>query len=176
MAYTFFHCGVLIGESDLEDTSRNPRQRGGVFWPTPHGLDVFPRLTGILTAGHALKAYMDANGLNEDELDPKQVEELLDSTPAGRKVIDIGRMLSDVEVRSPDGRRLEFASIAFIDSMEMRQFAREVRPDSADDPPDLPADTPSDDPADAPRYMVSATFRHHTPQQARKARPARLRH
>lgn len=168
MTYTFFHCGVLIGESELEDATGNPRQRGGIFWPTAHGLQVFPRLTGILTAGHALKTYMDANGLSEDEMEPKQIEELFETTPAGRKVIDIGRMLSDVEVRSPDGRRVEFASIAFIDSEEMRDMARELRHDTEDDLPDLPAD--------APRYMVSTTFRHHTPQQPRKGRPARLRH
>jgi hypothetical protein len=174
MAYTFWHCGVLIGESELEDATGNARQRGGIFWPTAHGLQVFPRLTGILTAGHALKAYIEAKGLSEDEMEPHEVEELLEKTPAGRKVIDIGRMLSDVEVRSADGRRLEFASIAFTDLMEMRQFARELRQDSADDSPD---DSP-DLPADAPRYLVSTTFRHHTPGAAPKgrARAARLRH
>ena len=83
MSYTFWHCGVLIGESDLEEASGNPGQRGGTFWPTAYGLQVFPRLTGMLTAAHALKMHMDANGLSEDSMNGDQVEELLDTPPSG---------------------------------------------------------------------------------------------
>jgi hypothetical protein len=167
MSYTFWHCGALIGKSDLEGSSANPRQRSGVFWPTAHGLQVFPRLTGMLTAAHALKAHMEANGLSADEMEKQEVEELLETTPAGRKVIDIGRMLSDVEMRAPDGKRLEFASIAFSDLMEVQRLARELRLEAADD-----LATP---PADAPRYIVSATLRHHTPAPAREEQAARFR-
>ena len=116
MTYTFWHSGILIGESDLEEPSGNPGQRGGTFRPTAYGLEVFPRLSGILSAGHALKTHLDANGLDPDELERDEIDELLENTPAGQQIIDIGRMLSDVEVQAPDGRRLEFASIAFSDS------------------------------------------------------------
>ena len=118
MTYTFWHSGILIGESDLEESSQHPRQRGGVFRPTAYGLEIFPRLTGILSAGYALKTHLDSNGLSPDDMEPEEIEELLDTTPAGEKIIDIGRMLSDVEMRAPDGRRLEFASIAFSDLAE----------------------------------------------------------
>jgi hypothetical protein len=160
MTYTFWHCGVLIGESNLEESSDHPRQRGGIFWPTAHGLQVFPRLTGMLTAAHALKMHLDANGLSVDALPRREVEELFETTPAGQKVIDIGRMLSDVEVRAPDGKRVEFASIAFSDVLELRRLTREMSIEGADDLANLPDD--------APRYMVSATFRHRLPAAARE--------
>ena len=84
--------------------------------------------------------------MGEDEIDG-----LLDATPAGKKIIDIGRMIADVEMRGPDGQRMEFASIAFSDVMELQRLVRELDGDSGEDLPDLPAD--------APRYIVSATLR-----------------
>jgi hypothetical protein len=140
MTYTFWHSGILIGESDLEERSDHPRQRGGIFRPTVYGLEVFPRLTGILSAGHALKTHLEANGLSPDEMDEHEIDELLDGTPAGQKIIDIGRMLSEVEMRAPDGRRLEFASIAFSDSMELKLVARELEGGAVDELADLPSD------------------------------------
>jgi hypothetical protein len=151
MTYTFWHSGILIGESDLEEASGNPGQRGGVFRPTAYGLEVFPRLSGILSAGNALKNHLDANGLDPEALKPDEIDELLDNTPAGRQIIDVGRMLSDVEMRAPDGRRLEFKSIAFSDLLELKRLARELQSDAADALSDLPPD--------APRYLVSATLR-----------------
>jgi hypothetical protein len=153
MPYTFYHCGVLIGKSKLEDRNGNPRWRGGIFWPTPHGLELFPRLTGILTAGLALKAHMEAHGLHEDTMDKAEVVDLLDNTPAGQKIIDIGRTLSDVEVRAPDGRRLEWVSIGFNDMNEWRAISGEDSPDGIEKKAELPAD--------GPRFLVSATFKHH---------------
>ena len=38
MTYTFWHSGILIGDSDLDETSDNPGQRAGIFQPTPYGL------------------------------------------------------------------------------------------------------------------------------------------
>jgi hypothetical protein len=150
MSYTFWHRGILIGESDLEDTSDDPRQRGGVFRPTAHGLSVFPRLTGILSAAHALKAHLDARGLSPDDMHKGEVEEVFGTTPAGQKIIDIGHALSEVEMRAPNGARLGFASIAFTDLQELQRLARELAIDSADDL--------SNWPADATRYIVSATL------------------
>lgn len=161
MTYTFWHSGILIGESDLEEPSGNPGQRGGIFRPTAYGLEVFPRLSGILSAGHALKTHLDANGLDPDELERDEIDELLENTPAGQQIIDIGRMLSDVEVQAPDGRRLEFASIAFSDLLELQRLSCELQGVSADDLKDLPAD--------APRYVVSATFRD-DPSRAKRGR------
>src|SRR5688500_14506333 len=158
MTYTFYHCGVLVGESDLEAVSPNPRQRAGVFWPTTHGLHVFPRLSGMLAATHALKTHIESSGLCPDELDSDAVEEILDTTPAGQKVLDIGRMLSDVEVHAPDGRWLEFTSIAFSEPAEIRRLAQTLQIDGANELPDL-----SELPADVPRYIVSVTLCHPIP-------------
>ena len=88
MTYTFWHSGVLIGESDLEDRSDYPGQKGGIFRPTAYGLEVFPRLTGILSAGHALKAHLEANGLSPDDMGDAEIDDLLDATPAGKKIIE----------------------------------------------------------------------------------------
>lgn len=158
---------MLLGESDLEQSSSNPRQRGGVFWPTPYGVQLFPRLSGMLTAAHALEAHLDANGLSADALETSDIEVLFETTPAGQKVIDIGRMLSDVEIRAPDGRRLEIASIAFSDLMEIQRLTRDMQLDCAERIADVPPD--------APRYIVSTTLRHETPASARGRQPDRFR-
>ena len=52
--------------------------------------------------------------------------------------------------RAPDGRRLEFASIAFSDLSELQRLVREMELGPAHDLTDLPPD--------APRYIVSATL------------------
>jgi hypothetical protein len=165
MAHTFWHSGILIGESDLEKASRNPRQRGGVFRPTAYGREVFPRLSGMLSAGHALKTHLEANGLSPEALERRQLDEIFDTTPAGQKIIDIGRMLSEVEMRAPDGRRLEFASIAFSDPSEIQQLVREMKLGAGVDLPDLPPG--------APRYIVSATLREKWPASVGPARGGR---
>jgi len=167
MTYTFWHSGILIGESDLDETSGHPGQRGGVFRPTAYGLEVFPRLSGILSAGHALKTHLEANGLSPEEMDSDEVDDLLDTTPAGQKIIDIGRMLSEVEMRAPDGQRLEFASIAFSDLLEMQRLVRELELGTAHDLTDLPPD--------APRYIVSATLRDDAQSPSRQAEAGRVR-
>jgi hypothetical protein len=158
MTYTFWHSGILIGESNLEEASDHPRQRGGVFRPTAYGLEVFPRLSGILSAGHALKTHLEQNGLSPEEMDQSEIDDLLDNTPAGQSIIDIGRMISDVEMRAPSGQRLEFASIGFSDLAEMQRLIRTL---------DIGGDHDLTDPAellaDSPRYIVSATLRDDTP-------------
>ena len=161
MTYTFWHSGILIGESDLEEQSGNPGQHGGIFRPTAYGLVVFPRLSGILSAGHALKTHLEANGMDPENLEHGEIDDLLENTPAGQQIIDIGRMLSEVEVRSPDGRRLEFASIAFSDLAELQRLTLELQCEGAADLQDLPLE--------ASRYVVSATFRDETS----RAKPGR---
>ena len=151
MLHTLWHCGILIGDADLEPDPDRPQHRAGVFRPTEYGLQIFPRLTGILSAGHALKEYLDANGLDPDEMERDEIEKVLDTTPAGQKVIDIGRTLCDVELHAPDGARLDIASIAFTDMLELHSLARELRTESAGELWELPPATP--------RYVVSATLR-----------------
>jgi hypothetical protein len=151
MPYTFYHAGILIGESRLEDVTKdNRRQRAGVFRATAYGLDIFPRLTGILSAGHALQKDLEANGLSLDDMEKAEIQQLFDSTPAGQKIIDVGRMISEVEVRAPNGARQEFESIAFIDKLDWKRVA-ELSSDPAGEVDDLPPGVP--------RYVVSATFR-----------------
>jgi len=165
MTYTFWHSGILIGESDLEEASDNPGQRGGIFRPTAYGLEVFPRLTGILSAGYALKTHLEAKGLSTDEMNRSELDELLDTTAAGEKILDIGRMLSEVDMRAADGQRVEFKSIAFTDMSELQQLLGQMRVGDADELTNLPPE--------APRYVVSATLRYNT-RASRRERAGRL--
>lgn len=150
MPYTFWYSGILIGESDMEERPNGPRHRAGAFRPTAYGLEIFPRLTGILSAGHALRMHLDAHGLSPDTMDPREIEAVMDSTPAGQKIIDIGRTLCDVEMRGPNGTKLEFESIAFTDLREFARLARELATESDEEIADLPPG--------APQYVVSATL------------------
>ena len=164
MPYTFYHAGVLIGESKLEDV-RSKRQRAGVFRPTPYGLDIFPRLTGILSAGHALETHLRENGLSLDDMERAEVEHLFDTNPAGQKIIDIGRMLSEVEIQAPNGDRKEFKQIAFIDQLEWKRVLK-----------DPAADVEIEEwPAGVPRYVVSVTLRHSSSFSSRDRKPIRMR-
>jgi hypothetical protein len=96
-----------------------------------------------------------------------EIDELLDTTPAGEKIVDIGRMLSEVEMRAPDGRRLEFKSIAFSDPSELQRLIREMQLGGADDLTDLRPE--------APRYIVSATLTDDAPASGRQSQAGPLR-
>jgi hypothetical protein len=150
MTYTFWHCGILIGESRMKREPGRPRHLSGTFDPTPYGLELFPRLTGILTAGRELKSYLDANGLSPEGMSREEIETIFETVPAGQKVIDIGRTLSEVEVRDPEGQRLEFVSIGFSDLLEFKTLAREMDRGKKREPSELPPGVT--------RYVVSATL------------------
>ena len=166
MTYTLYHSGILIGESDLEDVADNRRQRAGAFRATPYGMDIFPRLTGILSAGHAFEEHLRANGLSLDTMERAEIDQLLDTVPAGQKIIDIGRMLSEVELHAPSGTPLEFESIAFIDQLEWKRVGQLLGD---------PAAKLEELPPGAPRYVVSTTLRHAAPIPSRKRKASRMR-
>src|SRR5687767_2419120 len=110
MTYTIWHDGIMIGESDFDhpNPTGNPQQRAGTFRPTTYGRQLFPRLTGIMTATADLKDHFERTGVDPDTLDFDDLHGVFDSTEAGRKVVDIGRALSDVEIRDDRSRPLEF--------------------------------------------------------------------
>ena len=164
MRYTFYHAGVLIGESKLED-ARSKRQRAGVFHPTAYGLDIFPRLTGILSAGHALETHLRDNGLSLDHMERAEVEHLFDTNPAGQKIIDIGRMLSEVEIQAPNGDRKEFEQIAFIDQLDWKRMAKLLSDPEAE---------VEEWPPGVPRYVVSVTLRKSSSFSSRDRKPVRM--
>ena len=150
MPYTLWHSGVLIGETDFEESGRRPPQYAGVFRPTDYGRSIFPRLTGILTAASGLKDQLQARGLSEDEMSAEQVERLMEDTAEGRKVLDIGKALSEVELRDPEGRQLTFRQIAFIDLAELAALSRKLECNT-----DMEWETL---PPEAPQYIVSVTL------------------
>lgn len=155
MGYTFWHDGLLIGSSAMDHPTRNPGQRAGAFDPTPHGVRIFPSLTGTLTAMLALGRELEAAGIATDRASPEELEAAMLASPAGRKMLEVGKALSEVEVRNPGGRALRFSSIAFTDIDELRRLGKSRggrgRASRAEAPPG------------APRYLVSATFLEHEP-------------
>jgi len=167
MPYTFYHAGVLIGESNLEEVT-SKRQRAGVFRPTAYGLDIFPRLTGILSAGHELETHLRENGLSLDDMERTEIEQLFDANPAGQKIIDIGRMLSEVEIRAPNGERREFKQIAFIDQLEWTRVGTLLS--------DPAAKVEVEEwPPGVPRYVVSVTLLNASSFSRRDRKPSPMR-
>ena len=157
MTYTLWHCGVLIGETDFEDEhgdSAAPMPRGlhmaGVFRPTEHGRTLLPRLCGMMTAAADLKDELNRRGLDPDDVPPDVMMHLFESTPAGAHIIDIGRVLSDVELRDPGGTTLVVSSMGFIDLAELTMLSLRLgtKMVSLDQLP-----------SDGPEFVVSVTLR-----------------
>lgn len=151
MTYTIWHAGTMIGESafDQQSPTGNPLQRAAIFIPTNYGRTLFPRLSGILTAAAELEEHMEARGLDPERMDPDAIAELMETTEGGRRFIEVGRLLSEVEIRDDHSRPLRFSRIAFIDMNELGTLHRRLAPDDA-----------SFDrvPEDAPHLVVSATL------------------
>lgn len=166
MPYTFWHAGVLIGETDFEGDRRDPPQRGGrrhlvgVFRPTGYGRRLLPRLCGILTAMSDLKDEVDRRGLDADDLPADTLEELFVSTSAGAHVIDIGRVLSEVELRSPIGSSLEVASMGFMDLAELKSLSRKLALEDGIEPGIVESDIVEPDAScpKIPEFLVSVTL------------------
>jgi hypothetical protein len=156
MPYTLYHVGVLIGETDFEGDGnpRNPRHLAGIFRPTSYGRRIMPQLSGILTAGADLKDELIERGLSEEGMSSGDVTDLLETSAAGRRVIDIGRTLSEVELRDPQGKTLEFTSIGFMDMAELARLTRRLECE-----PDVDLEAL---PEGAPEFIVSATLRAET--------------
>ena len=125
MAHTLWHGGILIGETNFEGDGTG-RARGGtrphlagVFRPTAHGRRLLPRLCGILSAGADLKDELLRRGLDPDDPPPESIHEVLETTSAGARILDVGRVLSEVELRAPSGAPMRVASMAFMDLAEL---------------------------------------------------------
>jgi hypothetical protein len=149
MTYTLWHAGIMIGESafDHPNPLGNPGQRAGTFHPTAYGRALFPRLSGIMTASADMADYLAARGLDPDTMDVDALDTAFEDSEAGRKIVDIGRALSEVEIRDEHSHPLPFKQIAFIDLRELRTLSRRLYDNGLDD---VPADTDA--------LIVSATL------------------
>jgi hypothetical protein len=154
--YTLSLDGRVVGETEFEHPGPDPRQRVGVFRPTEHGLEVLPRVTGLLTAALALKQAMVRRGISHEDADTDAVMDLLENTAEGQKVVEHAKALDALELRDPSGQRVPFTSIAVSDLRELRRLAAEIHPtddamiaSDCDDGPQGPQ---------GPDYVISATF------------------
>ena len=156
MTYTLWHSGVLIGETDFEGEDRDPAHKGGrrhlvgVFRPTDYGRALLPRLCGILSAMSDLKDEVVRRGLDSEDVAPDLMEELFETTSAGAHVLDIGLVVSQVELHSPSGHALEVSSMGFMDLAELAALSRRL---GASEPEALDEARP-----DMPEFLVSVTL------------------
>lgn len=86
-------------------------------------------------------------------MEREAIEELLDTTAPGRKVVDIGRNLSEVQLRNPAGAVIEFASITFLDLSELERLSDRLECGSDAARKAFRAEG-------APEFIVSATMYH----------------
>ena len=158
--FTLYHCGRLVGTTDFAHAGPAPHQRLGQFQPTEYGLTVLPRITGLLEAAFGLKRALERDGIDPDG-DPDVISDALERLPEGQRVIDVGRAISELELRNEHGHVVTFASLAISDVKEMMALAR--GPDDPDEEPDE-ANEESDDSNGEPddlgdwQFLISATF------------------
>jgi hypothetical protein len=157
MPYTLWHQGKLIGETDFEDERGDSRSPGrprfhlaGAFRPTAYGREILPRVCGILTAGADLKEELARRGLDADDAPPEMIEHLFETTAAGAHIIDIGRVLSEIELRAPSGHTLAFASMGFMELAELTSLSRRLGGNDHVGPVALRSDIPE--------FLVSVTL------------------
>lgn len=167
MAYTLWHCGKLIGETDFEDEDKasgsngSPRRHlAGSFRPTAYGRTVLPRLCGMLTAASELKAELLRRGMNADDVPPEMIDHLFHTTAAGAHIVDIGRVLCDVALHSPSGKTLEVTSMSFLELAELASLSRKLGSGEMREPREMPPD--------APEFLVSVTLRERRHYRARR--------
>lgn len=158
MPYTIWYRGELIGETDFEGerTESAPgipecRHLAGIFRPTDYGRRLLPRLCGIMTAAADLKDEVTRRGLDPDQVPPNVMQRLFESTAAGAHILDIGRVLSEVELREPAGLTLVVASMGFMEMSELASLTRRLGCTPKVNFDDLPLE--------APEFLVSVTLR-----------------
>ncbi|HZI41862.1 MAG TPA: hypothetical protein VFD67_09165 [Gemmatimonadaceae bacterium] len=157
MTYTLWHRQHLIGETEFEqDRGEGALCLGerlhlaGAFYPTDYGRRLLPRLCGMLTAGFDLKEELLRRGLPTDDPPADIVEQLFETTEAGAHIIDIGRVLSEVELRDPGGVTLTVASMAFIELAELASLSRRLGTNEKGDFEGVPSG--------AAEFLVSVTL------------------
>jgi hypothetical protein len=166
MRYTFWHRRQLIGETDFDQEKGDgtpdhgePSHLAGTFHPTDYGRRLLPRLCGIMTAGFELKEEMVRRGLPTEDLPPEIIEELFQTTAAGAHIIDIGRVLSEVELRDPGGVTLKVASMGFSEMAELLSLSRRFGANEAADLDEVPSAAA----CEVPEFLVSVTLQDLSP-------------
>jgi hypothetical protein len=153
MTYTFWHANILIGESDLTARMPNRRQLGGIYRPTDAGLSLMPLLCSADALGEALKRLFGPTGQPSRDLSEDEARELVTGTDDARRVVEYGQVMSELELRAPNGQALEFGSIAFNDLDGFRQLGKQPSP-----PFKAVITLARSRGENAPQYIVSATL------------------
>lgn len=142
MPYTLLLHGAVIGETDFEHKGQGPRQQAGIFRPSPSGLAALPQITGMFAASLAFMRVVERKRPSDQDT----AMSLLESTPEGRELIEHAKVIEQLELRDPDGKRLEIESIAVSDLRELASLAASK----------LGKATLGDVPA---KYLISVTVR-----------------
>ena len=119
MPYTLLLHGVVVGETDFEHKGQGPRQQAGIFRPSPSGMAVLPQITGMFAASLAFMRVVERNKPSDQDT----ALALLEKTPEGRALIDHAKVIEQLELRDPDGNRLDIESIAVSNLQELAALA-----------------------------------------------------
>ena len=143
MPYTLSLNGVVIGETDFEHKGRGPRQQAGIFRPTPMGLEVLPKVTGMFAASLAFTRVLEKR--KSEIAGADAIAALMENTPEGQKLIEHAKVIDQLELRDPDGHLLAVESIAVSNLQELAELAASKLGKAVA--------------RGTPRYLISATIR-----------------
>lgn len=152
MTFTVWMHDRLIGETDFELAPIGER-RAGVFRPTQYGLSVLPGITCMFPALLELHAVCRRHGINPDDdaLTPDHPDlDFVSATPAGQRVIEAARYISQVELRDRTGRILPWEALMISDADEIANAVAHIEPDEVE---------AVERPASPMRYFISATIK-----------------
>jgi hypothetical protein len=113
----------------------------------------------MLTACADLKEELVRRGLNPDESPPEVLSHLFETTAAGAHIIDIGRVLSEVELRAPSGTPMVVSSMGFMDLTELASLSRRLGCNEKVKFEEVPCEVAE--------FIVSVTLRELTPNRTR---------
>jgi len=123
MSYSLYHCGQLVGHTDLGHEGPLPDQRLGVLKATPRGVSILPALVGLLSVSMALQDIVPDN--EDAKVDLDAMRNALTQSQAGRRAIRLVQQLEKLELRDDSGRRVDFQTISISNLEELTKISEE---------------------------------------------------
>ena len=164
MPYTVWMHGQQIGETKFELPGPK-RKLAGTLHPTAVGLQMLPAVTAMAPALFAFGDLCRRRGLTPNAVARQsvaQAREIVGETPEGQRLMAAAEQVAAVEVRDPDGRVVEWESLAITDIDWLLSYAASRRSGKGDEEKKVEGKAP-----DPIKFMISLTKR----KSALNARP-----
>jgi hypothetical protein len=166
MPYTVWLHGKQIGETKFELPSPK-RKLAGTLHPTEIGLRMLPAVTAMAPALFAFGDMCRRKGLTPNSIERQsaaKAREIVGETPEGQRLMAAAEQVAAVEVRDPDGRVIEWESLAITDIDWLVSYAHRL--ENGEEPREKAEGKP---PAPDPiKFMISLTKKK---KPALRARP-----